>query len=65
MIPLPEFVQRLRQKIDAATDDVAAGLLRGDPETLADYKQGVGLINGLRQARQELDELVRTVNEGG
>lgn len=65
MIPLPEFVHRLRQKIEAAEGEISTGLLAGQIDDFPDYKQAVGRINGLRQARQELDDLVKTVNEGG
>jgi hypothetical protein len=65
LIPLPEFVHRLRLQLDKAIAETSEGLLGGDPDNFADYKMAVGQIAGLRQARQEIDDLVKAVNEGG
>lgn len=65
MIPLPEFVARLRKSMDDAREEIAANIMAGQPETLADFKEAIGQVAGITTCRQMLDDLVKHVNEGG
>jgi hypothetical protein len=64
MIPLPEFVHLLRKGIDERMAELAAPLVEGQAIDFASYKQQAGVIVGLREARQQIDDLIKRVNEG-
>lgn len=64
MIPLHEFVHLLRKALDDDIAEMAAPLVDGEAGDFAGYKYGAGMISGLRRARQQIDNLVKKVNEG-
>jgi hypothetical protein len=72
MIPLPEFVDELRRRFDEELVKVEQALVSGaalDNESIEAtalyYTGAVGRLNGIRFARNELDELVKAINQRG
>ena len=64
MIPLPEFVHLLRKGLDERSAELASPLVQGEAVDFAAYKQQAGVIMGLNEARRQIDDLVKRVNEG-
>lgn len=64
MIPLPEFVHLLRKTLEEDVAELAAPLLEGGAADFASYRQQAGVIEGMRRARQRLDDLVKKAGEG-
>lgn len=64
MIPLYEFVERLRKEIDDEINSLSVPVLKGACEDFSHYVGAVGEIRGLAKARERLDETIKRVNDG-
>jgi len=64
LIPLQEFVDRLRREIQDEVDSRSVPVLKGSCADFGDYMAAAGEIRGLAKAREVLDELIRRVNSG-
>lgn len=64
MIPLTDFVDRLRARIDKQIAEQLAKLAEHRAPDYETYSSQWGLLQGLRTSRNELDELVKQVNSG-
>lgn len=64
MIPLQEFVDRLRRGVTELRDEIKDGILRGEPQSFDAYQHAIGRIAGLDAAAETLNDLVKRVNAG-
>lgn len=71
MIPLPEFVSLLRQRLDVAIDATEQSVLQGaiidhgsPAATAMHYVGAANRVQGLRDARALIDDIVKQINAG-
>ncbi len=59
-----EFVDALRRGLDDQFKPLAEEVLGGRCQSYDQYREMVGMMAGLRSARDTIDELVRKANSG-
>ncbi len=64
MIPLHEFIGRLRADMDEKMAEKAKSLLESRSPDFETYTAEFGVFQGLKSARATLDDLVKRVNDG-
>lgn len=60
-----DFVRDLREAIDKESNEISLMTGRGGVKDWADYRYHVGLVAGLKRARDHIDELYRSVVNDG
>jgi len=57
------FEEKLLKDLDTMIDNCGDAILKGSYETLQDYRQAVGRLRGLREARRVVVDNFSSMNE--